>query len=228
MRNDRRQIDDPGALTNRLDPIKALKGFALRFLSTEKRFDYIDSANRWRSNESRSGTGSGLTATNALRSKLPQLIRDLGVEQLLDAPCGDFNWMQHVIGQLPVHYIGMDIVRKLIDLNNETYASDRIEFRHGNIITGPVPQVDLILCRDCFIHFSFRDTARAIATFQASGSKYLLTNNYPGIERNHDIVTGQWRSMNLSLPPYNLPNPLLKIQEDRPWKQMWLWELRQL
>ena len=212
----------------RFDPIAKVKGLAFRFLSTEKRFEYIFAANRWKSEESVSGTGSELAATEALRRELPGLVSDLGIRTLLDAPCGDFNWMHHVIGQLPVRYIGIDIVRDLIDQNKERYSGDRIEFRHGDIITGPVPDADLILCRDCFIHFSFRDTARAIATFKESGAKYLLTNNYPGVELNKDIATGQWRSMNLSLPPYDFPEPLIKIQEDRPWKQMWLWEFSRL
>lgn len=208
-----------------IDPLKRL---ILRLLPTQKRFELIYSANQWNSDESVSGPGSESKATEALRRELPRLIRELRIESILDAPCGDFNWMEHVVDEVQVRYTGLDIVRELICQNNDAFASDRIEFIHGNIITGPVPRADLIICRDCFIHLSFRDAARAIEVFKASGSKYLLASNRPHIERNEDITTGGWRAMNLALPPYNYPEPILKIQETRPGKEMCLWDLAQL
>lgn len=207
--------------------IKRLKRLVFGLLPTEWRFSYIHSTNQWRSDESVSGRGSELASTETIRRELPRLIRELGVERIVDAPCGDFNWMRHVVDEVPVHYIGMDIVRDLIRRNAEAYESERIEFRHGNIITDAIPRADLIFCRDCFIHLSFRDTASALANLKASGSKYLLTNSYPDVECNSDIVTGQWRAMNLALPPYGYPEPLLKIRE-KPGKEMWLWELAAL
>jgi hypothetical protein len=208
-----------------LNPLKEL---IFGLLPTEKRFERIHAKNRWSSEESISGQGSELAATAALRSALPQLFRELKINRVLDAPCGDFNWMRHVLSEAPVNYLGMDIVRDLIDRNNELYGSETVKFSHGNIIAGPVPEADLIICRDCFIHLSFRDTARAIENFKASNSRYLLTNSYPEVERNEDITTGRWRFINLSLPPYNYPTPSLKIEETEPGKEMWLWELAQL
>lgn len=208
--------------------LNPLKEFIFNLLPTEKRFERIHAKNRWSSEESVSGQGSELAATEALRAALPPLFRELKVELVLDAPCGDFNWMRHVLKEAPVRYIGMDIVRDLVDRNNELYGSDTIEFRHGNIITGPVPQADLIICRDCFIHLSFRDTASAIENFKASKSRYLLANSYPDVTRNEDIATGRWRFINLDLPPYSYPPPQMKIKETEPGKEMWLWDLAQL
>ena len=208
--------------------LNPLKEFIFNLLPTEKRFERIHAKNRWSSDESVSGQGSELAATAALRAALPRLFRELKIERVLDAPCGDFNWMRYVVEETRVHYLGMDIVRDLVDRNNELYGSDRIEFRHGNIITGPVPQSDLIICRDCFIHLSFRDTARAIENFKASKSRYLLANSYPDVSRNEDIATGRWRFINLALPPYSYPPPQMKIKETEPGKEMWLWDVTQL
>jgi SAM-dependent methyltransferase len=208
--------------------LNPLKEFIFNLLPTEKRFERIHAKNRWSSEESVSGQGSELAATEALRAALPPLFRELKIERVLDAPCGDFNWMRHVLAEAPVHYVGMDIVRDLVDRNNELYGSQTVEFRHGNIMTGPVPEADLIICRDCFIHLSFRDTARAIENFKASKSRYLLANSYPDVSRNEDIATGRWRFINLALPPYSYPPPQRTIKETEPGKEMWLWELAQL
>ena len=204
------------------------KELVFRLLTPKKRFERIYAHNRWSSEESVSGQGSELTATDALRAALIPLFDELQIKRVLDAPCGDFNWMQHVLELAPISYVGVDIVQDLIDRNNDIYGSKSVRFIHGDILTGPLPEADLIISRDCFIHLSFRDTARALKQFKASGSRYLLTNSYPGVSRNEDIVTGRWRFINLALPPYNYPPPQRKISETEPGKQMWLWELAQL
>src|SRR5689334_2969418 len=55
---------------------------------------YLD--NSWGDPESVSGRGSTLARTEVVRRKLPILLASVGAKSLLDAPCGDFNWMQHV------------------------------------------------------------------------------------------------------------------------------------
>ncbi len=51
---------------------------------------------QWGSQESRSGQGSELAATENLRAYLPELFERLNVRTFLDAPCGDWNWMREV------------------------------------------------------------------------------------------------------------------------------------
>src|SRR5215212_9991686 len=59
-------------------------------------FDQIVAENYWRDPESLSGAGSNLRQTETLRRELPGLLSKLSIRSLLDAPCGDFHWMQHV------------------------------------------------------------------------------------------------------------------------------------
>ena len=58
-----------------------MSGFSLTVARTRRR--------GWGSDESGSGIGSELGATEALREYLPGLFKRLGVRKVLDAPCGD-------------------------------------------------------------------------------------------------------------------------------------------
>src|SRR3990167_7338614 len=73
-----------------------------------------DEPELWGSTESASGRGSELGATEALRTWLPELFQKLGVTSVLDAPCGDWNWMQHV-DLAGIDYTGADIVASVIE-----------------------------------------------------------------------------------------------------------------
>lgn len=190
--------------------------------------------NRWGDDESVSGPGSSLTRTAKLRLELPALLHDIGARTLLDAPCGDFNWMKDL--QLGLeHYIGVDIVPDLIARNQNLYGNDERRFLALDLTRDELPRVDVILCRDCLIHFSYRHIAAAIKNFKRSGSTYLLTNSYPGWRKNVDIPTGDFRHLNLALPPFNFPPPLKQIDEKSPEEQaeffgkiLGLWKLSAL
>jgi hypothetical protein len=132
-------------------------------------------------------------------------------------------------------YIGVDIVSKLIEENNRKYASHNRQFLNFDITHDLLPKADLILCRDCFVHLSFADIHAAISNFKKSGSKYLLTTTFTNVTRNMDIKTGGWRPLNLEIEPFNLPKPILIINENCTEgnmaytdKSLALWELAAL
>jgi SAM-dependent methyltransferase len=167
----------------------------------------------WGIQESRSGTGSNLEQTKAIREQLPILIRDLGVRTLLDAPCGDFYWLKEVELDLD-EYTGGDIVKELIEENRKRYESPGRKFMVLDIIEDELPRVDLIFCRDCLVHLSFRDISSALANMKKSGSTYFLTTTFSGRDSNEDIRTGQWRLLNLQRPPFDFPEPISLINEN--------------
>jgi hypothetical protein len=76
-----------------------------------------------------------------------------------------------------------------------------------------LPQADALLCRDCLVHLSFADIRRALANVLRSGIPYLMTTTFPGCEVNEDIVTGDWRPLNLTRPPFDFPPPLELLNE---------------
>lgn len=129
-------------------------------------------------------------------------------------------------------YIGIDIVEELIDHNNKTYTTENVQFIHCDMTKDPLPKVDLILCRDCLVHFCIDDIRLAISNMKDSRSKYLLTTTFPNNKRNTDILTGGWRPLNLEMEPFHFPKPILLINEFRNKrnrtymdKSLGLWEL---
>jgi len=214
-------------LAERLHPHPATSARRMTSIFTE-----IYQANYWGNPESRSGNGSDLDQTAALRRRLPAALKQLGVRTLLDIPCGDFFWMSRCALDLD-RYIGGDIIAALVARLNEIYGDDRHEFRRLNLTVDRLPTVELILCRDVLVHFSHADVRRALRNMKESSSRYLLTTTFVGREQNADVPTGQWRPLNLQRPPFSLPEPILLIDEECSEgaghfadKSLGLWRLR--
>lgn len=196
--------------------------------SVENIFSSIHQNNLWADPESVSGRGSTLLRTGMIRRTLPALLESVSARSLLDAACGDFNWMRHVALE-GIKYTGVDVVRELITRNQELYQDANTSFVVLDITRDPLPQTDVILCRDCFIHFSYRHTQAAIANFKRSNSRFLLTTTHRSVRENMDIRTGEGRSVNLELTPFNFAPPIQLIIEDPELgKCLGLWNLGQL
>jgi hypothetical protein len=194
-------------------------------------FDGIYHSNHWGGDESRSGIGSSLAQTRVVRQALPALLSELNCRSMLDAPCGDFNWLSQV--QLGVEYFGYDIVAEAISNNTLRYGSDRVRFVCGDITSIRLPRADLILCRDGVVHLSYSDAFLTLRNFLRSGARYLLTTTFPG-RANRNIVTGDWRPLDLERPPFRFPKPARVINEactegggSYQDKSLGLWDLSQ-
>ena len=196
-----------------LSGVKHLKGPFARGASVRQKFSDIYRHNVFGGAESRSGGGSSMEQTEAVRKEMPSLLRELAVKTLIDAPCGDFFWMQHI--ELGVErYIGIDIVEELIARDQQEFGNETRQFLCLNIIEDPLPQADLIFCRDCLVHLNFVQAKKALRNFKRSRAKYLLTTTFTARERNVDLVGKDiWRTLNLELPPFNLPKPLKLLNE---------------
>lgn len=131
---------------------------------------------------------------------------------MLDAPCGDYNWFRRV-DRGDVRYTGADIVRTLIESNQRQYADDTTGFVQLDVTRDPLPDADVWMCRDCFIHLSYELIDAAIANFERSNIRYLLVSTYPDVGENHDIPTGHARNLNLQLPPFGFSAPLTEIDD---------------
>jgi hypothetical protein len=163
--------------------------------------------------ESVCGPGSTLEQTAEIRRQLPLLLLHLGARVLLDAPCGDFNWMCKI--NLGVEtYIGVDILEDQIRHNRLRYMAPGRSFLVLNLLEDSLPKADVVLCRDCLVHFSLADVMRALKNFVASGSRYLVATTFPDRATNAEICTGQWQFLNLEAPPFSLPAPLQVINEN--------------
>ena len=160
--------------------------------------------------------------------QLPLLLEELQAKTLLDAACGDFNWMRHT-DLRNVEYIGVDVVRGLIARNRQLFQDERRKFATLDITRDRLPDADVILCRDCFIHLSFRNIKAAVRNFKKTGATHLLCTTHTSITMNTDCPNGSWRSLNLQLPPFNYPAPLrLIIEDEELGKCLGVWRLEEL
>lgn len=152
--------------------------------------------------ETVSGAGSTLRYTENLRPKLSKLIADLDIKRILDAPCGDFNWLQHV--ELDdVEYTGIDIIQDVISMNRKRYAAPNREFLTADITKDPLPPADLILCRDLLLHLPYKNISDLFENIISSEFEYILITSYV-INRNRDLdIPGKARALNLSKDPFD-------------------------
>jgi hypothetical protein len=190
---------------------KQSSGFSEK--SAEEKFSYIYRNAFWKGGQSVSGEGSSSDQTETIRLQLPEIIKRYNIASILDIPCGDFNWMKDV-DLNTLSYTGADIVQDLIDLNNQNYSGDHRTFLKLDVISDPLPKTDLIFCRDCFVHLSNGDILKALENIRRSKSTYLCTTTFPGCPENKDIVTGDWRIINLQKEPFRFPDPHFLLNEN--------------
>jgi hypothetical protein len=204
--------------------------------SVEERFNKIYSTNYWFDNESRSGTGSSLRSTENIRFHLPKIIETFNIKKLFDAPCGDFNWMSQVLKSVEIDYLGSDIVKDLI-VSNKKYENDKIKFNKLDIIVDKLPTSDLMICRDCLFHFSYNDIFLFLNNFLSSDIKYILLTSHLNTEHkfeNKDIITGDFRKIDLFSKPFNFEKNYIYSFDDKDkleiqhFKQMYLFSKLQI
>jgi hypothetical protein len=194
-------------------------------------FQKIYDHNWWGSSESRSGPGSTLAYTARLRPRLEGLLAELKVRTLLDAPCGDFNWMRYVRLPEETCYIGGDIVAPLVKYLQNEHGSPRHTFQVIDIVEGPIPVADLWLCREVLFHLSNKDALKVLELFAKSDVKHILTTTFDFVRENRDIGVGGIRLINLRLPPFKLPPPIMRIADfiaPAPPRYLALWSREQV
>jgi len=200
------------------------------FSIKENVFETIYKNNCWKSIESRSGEGSDLSTTTEIRKQLPFIWKKYKIKSFLDVPCGDFNWM-NAVDKKGIEYIGGDIVEELINRNKEHYETSNIQFKKIDITKDPLPQADMIFCKDCLQHLSYDNIRKALQNFKRSGAKYLMLTSYPLTLKNHDILDGDYRALNLLIDPFNLPENYIYKVGEKPGKgveidkTMYLWKI---
>lgn len=173
--------------------------------SREEIFNTIYETNHWDSEESVSGPGGELRQTESLCRKLPLFFEKYDIKSMLDIPCGDFNWMQHVDMSYLERYIGADIVQDLVEEVLEQYSNGKRTFMQLDIVEDELAEADLIFTRDCFVHLSNDEVLKALDNVAETEADYFLTTTYRNLDENKDTSQGEWRPINLEEEPFNLP-----------------------
>ena len=196
---------DRSAVENMLESVR-LEGMPTAVNEVDKTFLRIYHQNEFRGSESVSGPGSSVAKTAKLRTELPNLLESFGIKRMIDAPCGDMNWMRQLKYDFEF-FLGVDVVPDLIELLRAQLWPEQFHFQVGDICQQVLPKADAIFCRDCLVHLPFSKIWHAIRLFKMSGAKYLLTTTFTDKE-NFDISIGDWRPLNFQAKPFCWPAPI--------------------
>jgi SAM-dependent methyltransferase len=196
-------------------------------------FDEIYSRNQWGGNSGELFSGSG--STEGIAVVYAQMIRDFierrNITKVLDLGCGDF-----LVGskfQMPgVQYIGVDIVEKVIQQNQQRYSSDTVSFQCLDILSEDLPDAELCLIRQVLQHLSNDEIATVVQKIIRSKKyKYVIvTEHYPApnvkvkpnLDKPHGADTRiiDDSAVYLDSPPFNVPNVQMILEVDAPRSMM--------
>ena len=177
----------------------------LKSKDIQSRFEKIYKGKLWGDAGSVSGPGSTLENTIAIRKELPLIFKKLEIKTVLDAPCGDFAWMQKIVRESNIKYIGGDIVDEMIQDLNKKYADKNTSFIHLDITESALPNADILICRDVLFHLSYKNITKFFNNLKRSDFKYIAITNNIGNYVNRDINTGEFRRLNFFIEPFLIP-----------------------
>jgi SAM-dependent methyltransferase len=162
-----------------------------------QRFGEIYARNEWFYG---SGEGSLPIHTNGYVAFLEGFIRKNRITSILDLGCGDWQFSRFVDWG-GAHYRGCDVVRSVIDTNQQRYESNRIEFHLYSGDTAELPGADLLIVKDVLQHLSNARINDIL--FVLDRYKYaLITNTLDPFQetQNNDIRDGDWRYLDIRRP----------------------------
>ena len=200
-----------------------------RRMSTEEVFTDIYTHNRWGGADGTFYSGLGSHENDVVSpyvTGIEQELGRMGADSLtvVDLGCGDFSIGQ-VLSSRCGRYIGVDVVKPLIEYNRAKFATDRVSFVHANIVTDPLPAGDMCLLRQVFQHLS-NDQILAVLPKLTQYPSCFITEHHPSASRllrpNMDkphgggIRVGQRSGVFLDQPPFNIPRSHYRLLMEVP------------
>lgn len=153
-----------------------------------------------------SGIGSKSHNTKEYRSFLSGFIKSRCVESINDIGCGDWQIME-LISLYNIKYTGYDCVDFVIRENNSKFKAFNIDFQRLNLVNEKPNEVfDLALIKDVLQHLSFDSIFKLLANIKEH--KFTLITNDTTCNKNVNINDGDYRPLNLSLPPFCFGLPI--------------------
>lgn len=171
----------------------------MSFEKLHDKFGQIYQEDQWTNG---SGPGSMPKHTIEYRAFLSKFISENNIQSVTDLGCGDWQ-STRLMDWTGIHYIGLDVVKWLVDRNNETFGADNIEFRHLSDL-DQLPGGDLCICKEVFQHLP-NDLIHAHLDAIAQRYRFALITNFvePIEDCNRDIEVGGGRPVRLEDAPFN-------------------------
>lgn len=145
-----------------------------------------------------------------------RVVRDNQLEnsRFVDLGCGDFRVGRQLVGEC-ASYLGVDVVRALIERNNRHSSSDTVAFECADIVTSPLPPGDVCFVRQVLQHLDNTEISAILRKLEQF-KLVFVTEHYPADAdlqtRNLDKVHGgsirldRGSGVYLDAPPFNLPS----------------------
>ena len=165
-----------------------------------KRFEEIYAKNEWLHG---SGEGSLPQHTRGYVRFLEKYISDNKVNSVVDMGCGDWQFSKNLrLGEAKYH--GFDVVPSVIERNTRIYSTDQVCFSLYSGDPAELPSADLLIVKDVLQHLCDATVHQALKNF-GRYAQILITNcvNPRGPTINRDISDGDFRYLDVRLPPFN-------------------------
>ncbi len=170
-------------------------------------FNRIYAEGRWGqdvTSKGTSGPGSTLEITREYRAYVEDFVKKHAVKSVVDAGCGDWSFSS-AMDWGDASYLGVDIASDVIEAVRKKHENGKIKFQVGDV-TEDLPAADLLISKDVLQHLSNTLVRKFIQNNLRKG-KYkwvILTNDRPSSPRNQDIPNGEYRSIDLAAPPFEV------------------------
>ena len=78
------------------------------------------------------------------------------------------------------------------------------------------------------VHLDEQAIASMLSNVKTSGGTYITCTHFPNTTKNKSIQTGNWRPVNLTKAPFNLPQPSVILGDMGEEKVLAVWELSKI
>jgi hypothetical protein len=165
------------------------------------RFEQIYDENEWGHG---SGEGSLLQNTRGYMAFLQGFLGKRDIKTVVEMGSGDWQFSKF-IDWAGADYAGYDVVPSVVKSNQDAYEKAGVTFRLYSGDPAELPSADLLIVKDVLQHLNDRAVAALLA--QLPRFKFALLTNCikpRGTTINRDIEDGDFRYIDLRLPPFNL------------------------
>jgi SAM-dependent methyltransferase len=197
------------------------KNILWKISSNKQVFGSIYSNNLWGYSDNPglpffSGEGSNHENTKEFVALVKDFIHEKNIQSILDVGCGDFR----VGAQLctpDLHYIGVDVVKELIEFNRNEFETQTVEFWVVDAVRDNLPNAELCLVRQVLQHLSNEQIMQVIPKLRKFRYVIILEHVLGEDEPNLDKKVGDHIRDNsgvyLDKPPFSLPAKVIHIQK---------------
>lgn len=127
------------------------------------------------------GNGSGCGSSPAYNEKymaiLQNHLRVNAIQSVMDIGCGDWQHSQF-IDWTGIDYNGLDVVKSVVEKNNDLYGKENIKFFHMDATKVSIPyKFDLVILKDVLQHWDDETIVTFMDKLLMAGHKQIMIIN---------------------------------------------------